>query len=179
MARPSVPWRLVRVRGGGVTSRGRARNAGLAAARGAAVLVLDGGSGLYPCGLTALAAALDRDADAALAYPLIEVTGDVGGFLQAGGDHLLNHADWEPSDPSAGDPLDAPMLVRAAPLRALGGYAIDCYGGEDDDLRRRMAADGLRGTLVPEIVAWRQVTDAMRARAKARRSAVGAAAAQS
>jgi hypothetical protein len=94
MARPSVPWRLVRVRGGGVTSRGRARNAGLAAARGASVLVVDGGTGLYPRGPAALAAALDRDEGAALAYPLSEVTGDVGDFLHAGGDHLLNLGDW-------------------------------------------------------------------------------------
>jgi Glycosyl transferase family 2 len=177
--RPSIPWRLVRVRCGGVTSRGRARNAGLAAARAATVLVLDGGTGLYPRGLAALAAALDQNEEAVLAYPLIEVTGDVGRFVEAGGDYLLNHAGWDPGDPGDGGSLDAPMLVRAAPLRAVGGYAIDCYGGEDDDLRRRLAADGLRGKFVPEIVAWRSVTDTMRTRSTVGGSAVSAAAAQS
>jgi Glycosyl transferase family 2 len=178
-ARPSVPWLLVRVRSGGVTSRGRSRNAGLAAARGAAALVLDGGTGLYPRGLAALAGALDQDERAALAYPLIEVTGDVGGFVEAGGDHLLNHGDWEPSDPCAGAPLQAPVLVRVGPLRALGGYTTDCYGGEDDGLRRRLAAAGLRGTLVPEIVAWRAVSEGMRRRARAPRAAADVAATQS
>ena len=41
-----------------------------AAAREATVLVLDGGTGLYPRGLAALAAALDQDEQAVLTYPL-------------------------------------------------------------------------------------------------------------
>jgi Glycosyl transferase family 2 len=178
-ARPSIPWRLIRVRCGGVTSLGQARNAGVAVARGETVLMLDGGTALYPRGLEALATALKQDEEAALAYPLIEVTGDVGSFIGAGGDYLLNHAGWDPGDPSRTGSLDAPMLVRAAPLRELGGYATDRYGNEDDDLRRRMIARGLRGTLVPEIVARRPVTNQLTGRARAGRSAADATATQS
>jgi hypothetical protein len=126
-----------------------ARNTALDFARAELSFILDADNCLYPAGLERLVAALDGDPGAAFAYGMLEV-------LQAGRSvGLRSFYPWRPARLRMGNYIDAMALWRTRLLRDLGGYSDDLrlYGWEDYDLWCRTAERGLRGILVPEIVA--------------------------
>ncbi len=131
------------------------RNDGVAAARGDYVLPLDSDNELLPNAVELLAAALDRDPEAAFAYGVL-VT-----FSEAGPQGLESYWDWEPERLIADNYLDALALVRRSALEELGGYTTDLrlYGWEDYDLWCRVADRGMRGIKVPEFVARYRLSD--------------------
>ena len=146
-ARPWLPARLLR----------RALNAGLAPARNALlnvarapfVLMLDADNLLYPRAAERLVAALEDDQGAAFAYGILAVDANDRP------DGLLSYRDWDPRLLRDDNPVDALALLRAEPIRALGGYLEDdeLYGWEDYELWCRVAAGGGHGAHVRNVVA--------------------------
>jgi hypothetical protein len=152
---PEVPARLVA--GAPGAGLGGARNAGVAAARGARCLILDPGQEVYPRCIDRLATALDERPEVAFVYPIQEVTGAADEFAGAGGDYLMSVLDWTPERLRGGNYIHAPALVRTEVVRALGGFVADerLRGFEDYDLWCRIAEHGGSGYLVAEPLARR------------------------
>ncbi len=128
---------------------GRTRNDLVAAARGELVFMLDADNEIYPTALDRLVEALDEDPGAFFAYPMLEEHID-------GEPHTLrSFFPWEPGRLAESNYIDAMSLLRRRELRALGGYTEDprLHGWEDYDLWCRTAQRGLRGILVPEVLA--------------------------
>jgi glycosyltransferase involved in cell wall biosynthesis len=126
-----------------------ARNTALDLARGEFAFMLDSDNEVYPNCFSRLVAALDRDVEAAFAYGMLAIVGPEGAV------GLQSCFPWDPERFRASNYIDAMALVRVNTVPALGGYTTDrrLYGWEDYDLWCRMAERGLRGVLVPEIVA--------------------------
>jgi Glycosyl transferase family 2/Glycosyl transferases group 1 len=126
-----------------------ARNTALDFARGEFAFVLDADNTVYPSCFTRLVAALDDDNEAAFAYGMLAIVGPEGPV------GLESVFPWDPDRFRASNYIDAMALLRANIVRALGAYTTDprLYGWEDYDLWCRMAELGLRGVLVPEVVA--------------------------
>jgi GT2 family glycosyltransferase len=126
-----------------------ARNTALAEARGDRVLPLDADNELYPTCIERLSAALDRDPEAAFAYGILETFDDRGrrGFRGIRG--------WDTRRLRAGNYIDALALVRRSVLLGMGGFVTDprLYGWEDYELWCAIAAAGMRGVHVREVVA--------------------------
>ena len=126
-----------------------ARNTALAEARGDRVLLLDADNELYPACIERLSEALDRDPEAAFAYGILETFDERGrrGFRGIRG--------WDVKRLRAGNYIDALALVRRSVLLELGGFVTDLrlYGWEDYDLWCAIAARGMRGAHVREVVA--------------------------
>ena len=121
-ARPRIPARLIARPD---FMRGAARNAALAQARAPYCLMLDPGDELFPRALDVLIGTLDATPDAALAYPMLGVTGPVDSFVKAGGDSLLNFFGWEPGRLRLRSYVQSPYLVRSERLRELDGFGED------------------------------------------------------
>jgi hypothetical protein len=126
-----------------------ARNTAIAEARADRVLVLDADNELYPNCIERLSDALDRDSDAAFAYGILETFDERGrrGFRGIRG--------WDLRRLRAGNYIDALALVRRSVLLELGGFVTDLrlYGWEDYELWCAIAARGMRGAHVREVVA--------------------------
>lgn len=136
---------------------GAAINAGLDVARGRFSLVLDSGHELYPRCLDVLAGTLEAMPEMAFVYPMQEVIGAPEEFVEAGGDYLMSLFGWDPGRLRLGNDIHAPVLIRTDLLRQVGGFATDprLDGFEEYDLWCRMADQGWRGQLVPQVLARR------------------------
>ena len=55
--------------------------------------------------------------ETAFAYPMQEVTGASGAFVEAGGDYLLSFLEWDPGRLRLGNDIHAPALIRTDRLR--------------------------------------------------------------
>ena len=125
-----------------------ARNTGFELARASKVFVLDADNAVYPTGLAKLSAALD-DSDAAGAYGIIACHGARDG--------LVSCLPWAVELLTVGNYIDAMAMIRRSAWQEIGGYdpAMDVLGGgwEDYDFFLRLATNGQRAVLVPEIVA--------------------------
>ena len=119
--------------------------------------MLDAGQALYPRCLDVLAGTLEAMPHVAFLYPIQEVTGAPGDFVEAGGDYLLSFLGWDPQRLRQGNYVHSPTLIRTRELRELGGFTSDeeLGGFEDYDLWCRMAERGLAGQLVPQVLARR------------------------
>lgn len=128
---------------------GRTRNDLVAAARGELVFMLDADNQIYPTALDRLVEALDYDSEAFFAYPMLEE------HVDGEPDTLRSYLPWEPGRLAESNYIDAMSLLRRRELADLGGYTEDprLHGWEDYDLWCRTAERGLRGVLVPEILA--------------------------
>ena len=128
---------------------GRTRNDLVAAARGELVFMLDADNEIYPTALARLVEALDDDPGALFAYPMLEE------HVDGESDTLRSFLPWEPGRLAESNYIDAMSLLRRRELVDLGGYTEDprLHGWEDYDLWCRTAERGLRGVLVPEILA--------------------------
>jgi len=147
-AHPWLPGMLLRQ----PVNRGlaRSRNTLLERGRGEYVFILDADNGIYPSALSRLVAALDADAQATFAYPMIAV------FREGRADALLSALPWEPERLRSGNYIDAMALIRREHLVELGGYTTEprLTGWEDFDLWCRCAEAGRYGILVPQVLAW-------------------------
>ena len=142
-----LPSTLVQLqRNGGLPA---ARNLGVKQAWGEYIFILDSDNALYPHALARLVKALDDNADAAFAYGMLEK------FDATGPKDLMSWLPWTPERFARGNYLDATALIRRSALERVGGYPTDdrLYGWEDFALWCAFADAGLRGILVPEIVA--------------------------
>jgi glycosyltransferase involved in cell wall biosynthesis len=150
-----VPWLPVtlvrRGRNGGLPA---ARNLAAAHAQADMLFVLDADNAVMPAGIGRLAQALEADPDAAFAYGIIQSFGSKGPV------GLMNWLDWDPWRLRYGNYIDAMSLLRRSALDEVGGYATDpaLYGWEDFALWAAMGQAGLKGVLVPEIVARYRVS---------------------
>jgi len=128
---------------------GRTRNDLVAAARGELVFMLDADNAVYPTALTRLVEALDREPGAFFAYPMLEEHED------GEPDTLRSWLPWDPEHLAEANYIDAMSLLRRDELVALGGYTEDLrlHGWEDYDLWCRCLERGLRGVLVPQMLA--------------------------
>ena len=141
---PAVPMLLV----------GKDANEGLAAARNSAferarsplIMVLDADNEISPTCLRRLADALDADPGADAAYGLLEDFGDHRGVRSA--------FPWDVRLLCQANYIDAQAMIRKAMWSRLGGYRSDddVFGWEDWDLWLRLAQDGGRALLVPELL---------------------------
>jgi hypothetical protein len=128
---------------------GRTRNDLARAARGGYVFMLDADNEVFPTALSRLVEALDADPGASFAYSMLEV------HVDGEPEELRSFHGWDRELLQYGNFVDAMALFRRQTLLDLGGYAEDLrlHGWEDYDLWCRYAEDGLRGVLVPEILA--------------------------
>ena len=128
---------------------GRTRNDLVATARGELVFMLDADNEIYPTALSRLAAALDDDPGAFFAYSMLEEHED------GVPDTLRSCLPWDPERLAEQNYIDAMSLLRRDELAAIGGYTEDLrlHGWEDYDLWCRCLERGLRGVLVPQILA--------------------------
>ena len=126
-----------------------ARNSAIEFARGELVLALDSDNELMPHALERLTEALDTDPGAAFAYGILEKFNDDGSL------GLVSYLGWEPERLRLHNYIDALALMRRAVLLAVDGYTTDMrlYGWEDYDLWCKLAAQGMRGAHVKEILA--------------------------
>lgn len=151
--RPWIPMSLSRHR----VNRGLgvSRNALARQARGELMFVLDADNTIYPTAMSRLVEALDDDAEATFAYPLLAVTrsGEPVGLLS-------QHA-WDAEQLRHGNYIDAMALIRLDDFTALGGYTEDVRltGWEDFHFWCACIETGRRGTLVPEVLARYRRTD--------------------
>ncbi len=127
----------------------RARNLGLAVARGAAVFPLDADNELLPHGLARLARALEENPSASFAYGILACH-DNGEPTR-----LLSYFPWEPERLLRFNYVDAASLIRTDVIRSMGGYTTDrrLHGWEDYDLYCRLAELDHTAAFVPEMVA--------------------------
>jgi Glycosyl transferase family 2/Glycosyl transferases group 1 len=124
------------------------RNTAIAFARGEHVLVLDSDNEVYPHCLERLVAALDDDPGSAFAYGILET------FDENGPRGLIGFLGWDPERLRRHNYIDALALTRRSVLREVDGFTTDLrlYGWEDYDLWCKLAARGMRGAHVKEIV---------------------------
>jgi glycosyltransferase involved in cell wall biosynthesis len=122
-----------------------ARNTGLAATTAPYVYPLDADDVLVPGALDRLAAALDADRHAVVAWGDFEVFGDTS-FVQRSAPSLdpwlLSHIDLIP----------VASLLRRGTLEAVGGWQPRAPGYEDWDLWLTLAERGWDGIYVPGVV---------------------------
>jgi hypothetical protein len=125
------------------------RNTAIAFARGEYALVLDSDNEVYPHCLERLAAALDADPEATMAYGILEK------FDDDGPKGLVSFLGWDPERLRRHNYIDALAMIRRSVLREVDGYTTDLrlYGWEDYDLWCKLASRGMRGAHVKEIVA--------------------------
>ena len=123
------------------------RNRGFELSRAEAVFPLDADNTVLPRCLERLTEALNEDAGAAMAFPIIATFGDR--------QTLLSQFPWDVARLRKGNYIDAMALVRKSAWEEVGGYPTDLalYGWEDYSFWLSFAAHGLRGVLVPEILA--------------------------
>lgn len=144
---PQVPALLIRH----PVNRGlpASRNTAIAFARGELVLVLDSDNEILPHGLERLVEALDAEPEAAFAYGILQK------FDERGPRGLVSYLGWDPDRLREHNYIDALALTRRSVLREVDGFTTDMrlYGWEDYDLWCKLAARGLRGAHVKEIVA--------------------------
>ena len=128
---------------------GRTRNDLVAAARGELVFMLDADNEVYPTAFSRLVEALDDDPEAFFAYPMLEE------HEEGESDMLRSCLPWDPERLAEANYIDAMSLLRRDELVAVGGYTEDIrlHGWEDYDLWCRCLERGLRGVLVPQILA--------------------------
>ena len=128
---------------------GRTRNDLVTLARGEFVFMLDADNEIYPTALDRLVDALDQDPEALFAYPMLEE------HVDGEPDTLRSFLPWEPGRLAEANYIDAMSLLRRQELLDLGAYTEDprLHGWEDYDLWCRTAQRGLRGVLVPQILA--------------------------
>jgi len=127
-----------------------ARNTGFEIARTAQSMLLDADNTLEPRCLRLLLDALEqRDESVGFAYGIVARYGDEL--------NLTSHLPWDPVRLCSGNYIDAMAMVRRSAWEAAGGWdpSIDeRFGGwEDYELWLHLAALGIRGTLVPQVVA--------------------------
>lgn len=149
-AHPELPARLVH----GRVNKGlaAARNDLIKWSRGEYVFILDADNGIYPTALDRLARALDDDPEASFAYCIIAA-------VRAGQpERLISAQPWSPDRLRQGNYIDAMAMLRRSDVLKLGGYDSQMAEWEDFHLWARMAEDGMRGALVPEILAWYRLT---------------------
>lgn len=132
-------------------------NHGLSAARNTAVslcqspyvFVLDADNLLYPRCVARCVEALEADAQAAVAYPIIEKFGEE----QA----IIGNVVWNPERFKKRNCIDAMSLIRKDALAAVDGYselaAVGKLGWEDYELWCKFVDRGFYGVPVPEILA--------------------------
>jgi hypothetical protein len=153
LERPWMPAALLRHRAN--RGLGPSRNALARRARGELMFVLDADNTVYPTALGRLVDALDRDPGATFAYPLLNVIRSGRSIA------LTSRYAWDPNGFRHGNYIDAMALIRLDDFTALGGYTEDIRmtGWEDFDFWCTCAANGRRGTLVPEVLAQYRQTD--------------------
>ena len=132
-------------------------NRGLSAARNTAIsvsstpyiFVLDADNMLYPRCVDRCIAALEADAQAAVAYPIIEKCGVTA--------ELIGNVVWIRDRFKRVNCVDAMSLIRREALAEVGGYseltAIGRLGWEDYELWCKFVDKGFNGVQVPEILA--------------------------
>jgi hypothetical protein len=127
-----------------------ARNEGFCLARSEFVFLLDVDNLLYSKALVRLREEL-ATSDAGFAYPIVEEFGVARG--------LMSRHPWDVPRLLISNYIDAMCLVRRSTWMAVGGYvdtAVEAeavYGWEDYDFWLGCAERGIRGLLVPEILA--------------------------
>ena len=124
-----------------------ARNTAFAAARAANAMVVDADNHLYPTALRRLADALDAEPGADAAYAILE---DFGAAR-----NVRSSLAWDVDRLVLGNYIDAQAMLRRRAWERLGGYRPDedgVHGWEDWDLWLRLAAEGGRAILVPQIL---------------------------
>lgn len=122
------------------------RNLGVENARGDYVFLLDADNVVYPSGLQLLVDRL-RDSDAAFAYGIIEDFGDTTGLRSA--------LPWDVQRLVRGPYIDAMAMIKTEVWKDVGGFdpEVDQEGGWDDyEFWLHLAAEGLKGSLVTEVV---------------------------
>jgi len=133
------------------------QNRGLSAARNTAVsvsktpyiFILDADNLLYPRCVERCLTALEADANASVAYPIIEKFGEECA--------LIGNVVWNPERFKQKNCIDAMALIRRDSLVSVGGYseldAIGRLGWEDYQLWCKFIDKGYYGVPVPEILA--------------------------
>jgi GT2 family glycosyltransferase len=150
MGRTDVPGLLVKKQLN--TGLADTRNAGLEAARGAYVFVLDADNWIYPACLRRLYDAITCGT-AAAAYGILRRFDDRTG--EAAG--LISTQAWSVSDLVRGPYIDAMAMFDREKVRAVGGYSTELieygwFGWEDYDLWLKLAQAGHECRFVPEIL---------------------------
>lgn len=127
----------------------RARNLGVELADGELLFILDADNMVYPAALGRLVQALDEHPEAAFAYGIIEL------FNVNGPCGLTSFLGWERERLRYGNFVDAMAMIRRPVLLGAGGYSLDprLHGWEDFALWCAIAAQGLGGFRVPEVLA--------------------------
>jgi Glycosyl transferase family 2/Glycosyl transferases group 1 len=125
-----------------------ARNAGVNAARGEYVFILDADNAVYPHALSRLTEALDSNPSKSFAYGIVEKFGHAG---PAG---LMSFLGWDPHRLRWGNYIDAMAMLRRQAVLDVGGYTTepDLFGWEDFALWCALADAGHSGQLVAEIL---------------------------
>lgn len=133
------------------------QNHGLSAARNTAIrlsqtptlFILDADNLLYPRCVERCLAALEADAKASVAYPIIEKFGEESG--------LIGNVVWERDRFKQRNCIDAMSLIRKQALLATDGYsilnAVGKLGWEDYQLWCKFIDKGFYGVPVSEILA--------------------------
>jgi glycosyltransferase involved in cell wall biosynthesis len=141
-----APIRLIERANGG--SPGAARNAGIAAANGAAILCLDADDRLHPGFLAACAAALEANERAAIAYGNFQMFGE--------DDRLITPPEWDARRELDVNFLGSASLFRRAAWEQAGGYDIE-LGYEDWDLWVGIVEQGWTAVRVPDALWYYRV----------------------
>ncbi len=151
--RPSLPAALLHQ----PVTRGlaHARNTLAEHARGEYVFILGTDCGIYPSTLERLVEALDSDPQGTFSYPMVAV---LEGRRPVA---LLGSLPWEQERLRIGNWIDPMALIRRRRLLELGGYSTDprLAGLEDFHLWCKCAAAGDHGVHVPQVLAWRGLTE--------------------
>jgi Glycosyl transferase family 2/Glycosyl transferases group 1 len=124
-----------------------ARNAGFENARAAMVMVMDADNTIYPTCLRKLADALNDHPDVDAAYAILEDFGDQRNIRSA--------LAWDVDRLCRANYIDAQSMLRKSAWQRLGGYRADddhVFGWEDWDLWLRLAAEGGKAMLLPQIL---------------------------
>ena len=120
------------------------RNAGFSFSDTEYVFPLDADNALLPDCLENCLAVLD-ETNAAVAYPKIELFGDLSG--------AVDHLEWNPGLLQCGNYIDAMALIRKDCWIAVGGYDQFDLGWEDYDFWCKLVEKGLFGVRAPAATA--------------------------